>query len=242
MARAIRLLCIQHDDDTGPGLLAEVARERGIGFDVVTPGSAIPVGVGDYNGLVVLGASPSVNDDAIAGWFESELALLRDADRRGVPVLGVCFGAQALAVALGGSVTRAERAEAGWITVDTVDPDLIALGPWLSWHVDVITPPPGATVIATTDVGVQAYVIGPHIAVQFHPEVTMAEISQWTVNDVATLESAGVDPEVVMAETTREQEPSRQRAETLMDRYLDRVTAATMSMRAEALTVCKLRP
>ena len=143
MARALHLLCIQHDDDTGPGLLAEVARERGIGFDVVTPETGVPVGIVGYDGLVVLGAFPSVNDDAIAGWFESELALLRDADRRGVPVLGVCFGAQALSVALGGSVTRAERAEAGWITVDTVDPDLIAPGPWVSWHVDVITPPPG---------------------------------------------------------------------------------------------------
>ena len=52
-------------------------------------------------------------------------------------------------------------------------------GPWLLWHEDAVIPPPGAVVVARTDVAVQAYVKGRHIGVQFHPEVTTGLIASW---------------------------------------------------------------
>jgi hypothetical protein len=53
-----------------------------------------------------------------------------------VPVLGICFGAQALAAALGGQAIRAERPEVGWTPIQTHRPDLIEPGPWFQWHSD----------------------------------------------------------------------------------------------------------
>jgi GMP synthase-like glutamine amidotransferase len=73
--------------------------------------------------LVVLGAIPSVYDNGAArGWITQELAWLRQADEAGVPVFGICFGAQALCAALGGQVVAAARKEVGWTLVDSLDP------------------------------------------------------------------------------------------------------------------------
>ncbi len=153
----MRVLVVEHERDSGIGLLGDRAAERGDELVVVRPTEEpLPASVDGFDGLVVLGAAPSVNDADIAHWFVPETDLIRDADARGVPVLGVCFGAQALAVSLGGTVRRAERPEVGWVEIDTDDPVAIPAGPWFQWHVDAITPPPGARVIARSEVCVQA--------------------------------------------------------------------------------------
>lgn len=181
--------------------------------------------------VLSLGASSGVNDPDAQSWLGPQLELLRDADRRGVPVFGVCFGAQALAAALGGAVNRASQPEVGWYRVDTVeavdglnqvDADLIEPGPWLQWHVDALTPPPGATVLATSPVCVQAYVVGPHLGVQFHPEVTAAEVSRWVIGDPGGPPSAGNDGQAIAARFDTELPAARARANRLVDRFLHR--------------------
>jgi GMP synthase-like glutamine amidotransferase len=138
-----------------------------------------------------------------------------------VPVLGVCFGAQSLAVALGGSVVRAARWERGWMAVATDDPDLVPSGPWFQWHEDAILPPPGATVVARTDLCVQAFTIGPHLAVQFHPEVTDIQVASWATD--------AEDPQrdELVARTRAELPAARARAAALLDRFLARVPVGT---------------
>ena len=96
--------------------------------------------------LVPLGSRWSVHDrDDIATWVDDELELLRAADDRGVPVLGVCFGGQMLAAAHGGTVRAADRPEIGWIEIEPEPAvDLpFSTGPWFQWHLDVFTTPPG---------------------------------------------------------------------------------------------------
>ena len=211
---------MEHESDSGASLLAERARHHGFELHVVTPTTAIPRSAAGYAAVMAMGASASVNDAAIDAWFADELALLRDADARGVPVLAVCFGAQALAVALGGSVARASRPEVGWFGVDTTRPDLIEPGPWFEWHADAITPPAAATVLATTGVCVQAYAIGPHLAVQFHPEVTTVEVGSWAAGGAPELVPLGLVGDTLVDETRRCAPEARERADRLFDRFL----------------------
>jgi GMP synthase-like glutamine amidotransferase len=225
----VRLLAIVHETDSGPALLADAARERGIEIDEVLASlehpEHVPTNIDGYDLLLVLGASPSVNDDHIAPWFHRELALIRDADANSVPILGVCFGAQALAVAMGGSVARATNPEIGWLTVDTSCPEIIEPGPWLEWHVDAIAPPPDAVVLATTSACVQAYTLGRHLAVQFHPEVTDQQVSDWVVGDAATVERLGLDGPAIVQRTRDELPAARVRAARLFDRFLAHAAA-----------------
>lgn len=186
-------LVLQQQDDCPPGVLADWADERGIALRIARPDRGElpdPAGTG---AVVVLGSDRSVNDDE--PWITAELAWLRDACASvPVPVLGICFGAQALAVALGG-VVRRERPEIDWLTLD-VDPALgCGPGPWLCWHNDFITPPDGATVLARSGRAVQAFRVGPHLAVQFHPEVTAGIVAEWAGADELgrDLARAGVD-------------------------------------------------
>jgi hypothetical protein len=97
-------------------------------------------------------------------------------------VFGICFGAQALARALGGSVVRAAHPEIGWTSIDSDVPELIEAGPWFQWHSDRFTLPPGAVELARNAVAVQAYRVGRSLGVQFHPEVARAGIARWVGN------------------------------------------------------------
>ncbi|HEY2508929.1 MAG TPA: gamma-glutamyl-gamma-aminobutyrate hydrolase family protein, partial [Streptosporangiaceae bacterium] len=176
----MRVIVVQHHriDDGGFIEAAFLARGADVAVHLFPAGGPLP----DLSGtdhVVVLGADWSVYDEAIAHWMGAELDWLRAADAAGVPVLGICFGAQALAAALGGQAERAPRPEIGWITVESLDPGLISEGPWLEFHGDRCVPPPGARVLARTDVCVQAFSLGRHLAVQFHPEVNAAQLGRW---------------------------------------------------------------
>jgi len=95
-----------------------------------------------------------------------------------IPILGVCFGAQALAAALGGTVSRAPRPEIGWHYVET-DASWISRGPWFQWHSDRFTVPDGATELARSALAPQAFRHGRSLGVQFHPEVDGDIVSDW---------------------------------------------------------------
>ncbi|WP_370084490.1 type 1 glutamine amidotransferase [Streptacidiphilus sp. MAP12-16] len=177
----------------------------------------------DWDLIVSLGAPWSVYDDAAIGnWIGGELALLRTAHHLGVPVLGVCFGAQALAAALGGSVETARRAEIGWIDVETDDPALVPPGPWFVWHFDRCVIPPGAVELARSDVCTQAFMAGSSLGVQFHPEITTAAVEGWLGNGGAEqVARHGVDPDALLARSRAMQPYVRCSTRRLVDGFLD---------------------
>ena len=174
---------------------------------------------GGADHIVVLGAVSSVNDPD--PWIAEELDWLRAADQAGVPVLGICFGAQALCVAFGGRVEAMARREIGWTMIDSADPDAIPPGPWLEFHNDRCLPPPAAAILATNDAAVQAFRIGPHLAVQFHPEVDGPLLKLWldahTDSDPVSL---GIDPGQFLADTIREEPAARDRTARLVEAFL----------------------
>lgn len=204
-------------------MLAERAEELGYEVTIMNAHNGVPTSIDGFDGLLVMGAVPSVNDADIQHWFQPELALLRDADAKAVPIFGVCFGAQALAVALGGSVTRASEPEIGWFAMETIDSDLVPEGPFFEWHIDAISPPADATVLARTPVCVQAYRVRNHLAVQFHPEVTEVQIGDWAHSDPETLVALGLSKAGLLEATAVEFPAARHRANALCDQFLSLV-------------------
>jgi len=212
----MRVVVIRHHDIDSAGFIADGFLARGAELAVhLWPDDGPLPGLDGVDHLVVLGAVSSVNDPE--PWIAEELAWLRAADRASVPVLGICFGAQALCVALGGRVEAMDRKEIGWTLVDSLDPGLIPAGPWLEFHSDRCLPPPAAAVLARNDRAIQAFRIGPHLAVQFHPEVDGPQLKRWldahTDADAATL---GIDPDQFLADTIREEPAARERAGRLV--------------------------
>ena len=175
-----RVAFLQHSASDVPGLLGTFAVELGLDVTVHRPDhgpGALPV-AGSFDYLVVMGSIESVYDVSIP-WIAPERNAVTAAVHRGVPVLGVCFGAQLLAEVLGGSVAPAPSIELGWGEIRTDDPGRVGPGPWLNWHDDSITCPPTAVALAHSDTSLQAFVDGIHTGVQFHPEVTAEVVHGW---------------------------------------------------------------
>src|SRR5207237_7798060 len=107
------------------------------------------------------------------------------------------------------------------------DPELVAEGPWFQSHFDSFTLPPGARLIAETDIGPQAYLIGRSLGLQFHPEVTPEIMAAWVGAYRHELDTEGVDPDALLEETRRRAATARANAERLLNAYLDRVARIT---------------
>jgi GMP synthase-like glutamine amidotransferase len=214
----MRVMVVRHHRIDEAGFVADAFAARGAEVRThLFPREGPLPALDGVDHVVVLGASWSVYDERISDWMGAELDWLRAADAAGVPVLGICFGAQALTVALGGQVEAAPRSEIGWVTVSTAVPDVIEPGPWLQFHGDRCLPPPGSRVLASNEVCIQAYSVGPHLAVQFHPEVDGAQVGRWLAGGGrAEARRAGQDPDALLARSLAEEPAAALRAERLV--------------------------
>jgi GMP synthase-like glutamine amidotransferase len=230
-----RALLIEHDAYTRPALVGEALEANGyqITRRLVVPeehfGSpgvdhAFPDPL-EWDLVVPMGAPWSVDDHATIGsWIQPELAMLRTAHDAGIAVLGICFGGQAMAVALGGGVTRATGWEIGWAPVVTARPELVPPGPWFQFHKDAMVLPPGALEVAANPHCSQAWTMGRTLAVQFHPEVTLDVLDLWLDNGgAAVVEGQRIDVEQLRTATLVAEAAARVRTATLVDAFLDRV-------------------
>ena len=214
----MRVIVLRHHAIDDAGFIADafVARGAELSVHLMPKGGPLP-SLDGVDHVVVLGAVWSVYEDRISEWIGTELDWIRQADAADVPVLGICFGAQALTAALGGQVERAPRMEIGWTTVESLEPDVIEEGPWLEFHGDVCLPPPGARLLARNELCVQAFSIGRHLAVQFHPEVDGAQLRRWLSPEArAEADAAGQDPEKLIAQTEAEEPEAAARADRLV--------------------------
>ena len=199
----LRALILQHEEPTPPGHVTEWLAAHDADVDTwridVEDRDVDPR---DYDLIVSLGSEFAAFDDT-KPFVVREASVLEKAVAEDVPVLGLCFGGQMLARALGSRGFRHEEAEIGWLTVRTSDHELVPEGPWFQWHFDTFTTPPGADVIAETDVGPQAFVAGRSMGLQFHPEVTQEIMDEWVRVYRHELDGDGMDPDELLAETRR---------------------------------------
>ncbi len=218
-----RIVFLQHSASDVPGLLGEFATDLGLAVAVHRPdhGTAELPLPGSFDLLVVMGSIESTYDAGVP-WIAPERALVAGAVGDGVPVLGVCFGAQLLAEVLGGSVTRGARTEIGWVRIRTTDPTRVGAGPWLNWHDDVITCPPGAEVIATSDLALQAFVAGVHTGVQFHPEATADVVHGWVEDARDRYGVADRDVEALLSGFDGTGQGAEAQARALFQGFVDR--------------------
>jgi GMP synthase-like glutamine amidotransferase len=210
---------VQTQDDAPAGLVGEWAAGRGLGLDVVRVDRGETLGDPRERAFaVVLGSSASVAAGETP-WVRGVVDWLREADAACTPVLGICFGAQALAAALGGRVRRLPEREIGWVRVESADEAIIAPGPWLTWHEDGIDLPPLAYELARNTFGVQAFCHCRHLAVQFHPEVTPRIVDDWISVGGRDLDSQRLDAAAIRADTAREAAQARTGAYAVFDSW-----------------------
>lgn len=218
-----RTLILQHEAGAPPGLIRDWLEEQDAEIDVLRiDEEAREPDPRDYGLIVSLGSEFAAYDDSLH-FVPREVRLLRSALDADVPILGICFGGQLLARALGGRGFRAEHSEFGWLPVCTRDPELVTEGPWFQWHFDTFTIPPNATLVADSDVGPQAFISGRNLGLQFHPEVTSEIVDQWVRMFPHELAAAGGEPDAILRETRRLAPAARKSTRRLLDCFRDTI-------------------
>jgi GMP synthase-like glutamine amidotransferase len=176
----VRILHVEHPDGGGPGVFADVAPLE------TWRAWAEPPPRAEYDAVVLYGASTNVVEEDRLPWLRDELRWIGERLDDGVPMLGLCFGGQLLARALGGAVTRTSP-EIGWLPVELTDagrldpvvgalPGRFEACQWHSWQFSL---PDGAELLATSPAGVQGFRHGSTWGVQFHPEVDRPTLAGW---------------------------------------------------------------
>jgi GMP synthase-like glutamine amidotransferase len=233
----VRVLFVKQDHASPGGLVGEAF--TGLGYDVseftVVPRERyhspdVTVTFPDplaYDAIVAFGAVWAVYDvAAIGSWIGDEIAFTRQAIAGGVPVLGICFGGQVLAAALGGQVARASRPEIGWNVIESDEPGLIDPGPWFQWHSDRFELPAGIPVLARTALANQAFTVGRSLGLQFHPELTPSVLECWLDIGEAQLAAQGIDAAGLLAQTQSLTGAAAARTRELVRRFIRNVATA----------------
>ena len=223
----------RHSPTEGPGYFATYLQAHSIAWNLVKidAGDALPAAASSCSGLVFMGGPMSVND--ALPWIPGVLQLIRAAVQEGVPVLGHCLGAQLMSRALGGTVGPNPQKEIGWGRVDVADsaPARTWFGDTRSflafhWHGETYSLPEGAVCIASSpQCANQAFVLGPHLGMQCHVEMTPEMIRAWCQSGAEELARCAC-PTVQDARQIQEQLQPRVAAlhgvaSRLYDRWID---------------------
>ena len=230
------VLVIQHDLDTPLAALEApltVLGVRTVTWQALSQPEPPP---GEFDGLIVLGGV--VNPDGTDGDapLDRERETIAESHARGVPVLGVCLGAQLVAQALDGSAQRMPAGEVGWVRIELDDAaagDALLTGvpptmDVLEWHNYSCTPPAGAVRLAHSPACVQAFRVGATTwGLQFHVEVTRPVLEEWAETGAAELERIGVRPAAILG-TGQQRAEQRLLATRIADRFARAVLAAAI--------------
>jgi GMP synthase-like glutamine amidotransferase len=230
-----RALVLVHEPGNSPGVVGRALAARGwaltehlIVEDLERPAVAAPFpSLAGFDMLVAMGSVQSVYDtETIGPWIAQELDLIRRAHQAALPVLGICFGGQALAAALGGRVERSPWVEIGWCEVEGPD-NPIGPGPWFEWHQDRFEVPVGAQTLARTEVGPQLFRCGRSVGTQFHPEVDLAKVAGWLDEcPDEYLVDIGADRQQLLAVTAELEAANVANCHRLIDWFLDEVAVS----------------
>ena len=227
----MRALVVGNRGDADPGLVGSRLSE--LGFSLEENQREYPrewKSLAGMDLLVLLGSEWSVYWEANKKEVAAEVDLVRSAAARGVPVFAICFGAQLVSHAFGGTVSRSPTPEIGWHAVSSAEyPELLS-HTWLQWHYDVFSVPNGFRAIATNDIGPQAMIGNRVLATQFHPEANLGIITRWiTGAGISELHKIGMDPRRLLEISTDHLSKSSPLTFRLVDWFLEEVSSETLS-------------
>ncbi len=223
------VLIVRHEDWIESGHLTATLDAAGLNHRLcaIDRGDAVPSDPEPFAGLAFLGATMSVNDGY--GWIDDEVALIRRAAERDMPVLGHCFGSQLCASALGARVAPMSAKEIGWHRMTQSDSP--AAQEWLGrddgggfdvlvWHHDAFELPEDATPLYSSRFCPdQAFARGNMVATVAHTEVTPDLLANWV--DIYGYDMAPVSATVQPPEEVLRDREARVR--TMQERVTNRI-------------------
>lgn len=201
-------LCLQHVPFEGPGVFRRALETRGYTVkSVLVPAEGLSLDPGNF--LLIMGGPMSVNDSD--PWIEAELHFVKRALECGIPVLGICFGGQLLAKALGASVAPGPKFEIGMVPLsltefgatDPVFGSTPKTFPVFQWHGEGMTLPPGGAHLATSpDFPVQAFRMKDRIyGLLFHLELEEAGMAALCRECPQDVQRGGISSEMIQAQS-----------------------------------------
>lgn len=228
----MQFLVFQHVRRETLGLLEAEAERHSLSLNYVRfwEGAIIPP-LNNYQALIVLGGPMGANDEEKYPWLKGEITAIQEAVEGGIPILGLCLGAQLLARALGAVVTRNPVPEIGFATVELTpvgreDPLFRGFDnplPVFQWHSDTFAIPQGAVWLASSPLCPhQAFRYGRNAyGLQFHLETTPGMIDRWVEKGAEDLRRAGVSaPRALVAQAWEREGQFREAARRLMENFL----------------------
>ena len=240
---------LQHIACEPPGVYEDELLERGgsLARVMVERGEPLP-DWREFDGLIAMGGPMGAYEDGRLPWLGPEKALIAEAARSGLPIWGVCLGAQLLAASLGAQVAPGPVPEVGVLPVHraeaaATDP-VFSLLPEefvaLQWHGDTWTLPDGAVQLArSTAYEQQAFVVNRAYGLQFHIEVDVALATEWGevpayARSLESIMGAGALPRLVDEVAAHEREMTTL-ARSLFGAWLDRVVGLGPRWRAASV-------
>lgn len=194
--RPPRVLAVVNSASSGPRRLRGWLEDEGLSVVEHLGAEGLPDTLDNFDAVIFLGGGLMPDDDERAPWLTTERALARETIDRDLPALGVCLGAQLLALVAGGRVeAQSGQPERGSTMItattqgaaDQVTASLTGGAPMIENHQDRITElPASATLLATSAAcPVQAFRIKTHVyGVQFHPECSSADVERWNPEEL----------------------------------------------------------
>jgi GMP synthase (glutamine-hydrolysing) len=234
---ARRAVALSHVAFEDLGTLESPLRARGFQIESVVAAEAnfpLPQ-VQSCDLLVVLGGPIGVYDHQDYPFLTNEVACIQERLAARKPILGICLGAQLMAAALGASVYPGSNgAEIGWFPLQAADgaptpawfDPLLAKGlPVFHWHGDTFDLPAGARHLAKSErYAHQAFTIGDFaLGLQFHPEVTAADLESWYVGHASELHHAGISAAALRAAAYEHSEALETAAAQFWERWLNTI-------------------
>ncbi|MBK7250172.1 MAG: gamma-glutamyl-gamma-aminobutyrate hydrolase family protein [Gammaproteobacteria bacterium] len=234
-----RLLVLQHVPSEPLGVLDPLLRAAGLRIRYVNFARhpAAQVEIARYAGLVVLGGPMNVDQSDRHPHLLHEIEVIRAALDRGIPILGICLGAQLLAAALGARVHPNPVREIGWYPLaasgaaegDPLFRHLHDQSPVFQWHAYTFTEPAGSIHLASTEsCRNQAFRYGDcAYGLQFHLEVDRPLIQRWLRQSGMQHELDALGGEAharrVEEQTTAHLERSQAMATALFGSFIERI-------------------
>ena len=153
------ILVIKHISIEGPGTIGTFFEKKGYGIKTVEleRGEELPASLSEFDAVIILGGSMNVYEHMRHPYLEEENALIQQALKEEIPLLGICLGSQLLAKACGARVKRSPVSEHGWSMVElteegSLDPifdgfDRLMIA--FQWHEDMFDLPQEGMLLAT---------------------------------------------------------------------------------------------